>query len=555
MTAPARSAQQTTEAGQTALAYAIVETNQAGTATSDALQNVNQSTLQAATATADWLFADEDLDGLNNSQELEAGTRIDLEDTDEDGLSDGDEVNIWKTDPLVSDTDGDGLKDGKEVADGIDPLKKDTDGDGIDDAIDPDPELPPTKTPIPQPTKKPATATPTTDSRTPTATSTTIINLVDLNISVSNGQASSVPGGTITYTIDVKNRGPAAVVNARVVDMFPSSLSNIVWSCTPSQNSTCQAANGIGNIDVGVDMPVNGSARFIVNALLSPTASGVLINTASITAPSNLTEPNTVDNLAIDTDSIRPKVSLSISKTDGRTSIFPGQMNTYTIIVTNNGPSNASAVNITDVFPTGLTNISWTCEATQNSSCSVQGQQFGNINTLVNLDPGGSITITAQAKVRDNAKGALSNSVSLNSPIDPGSNNKTATDNTTIVPQADLSLDITAPISTTVSTPITYTTTITNHGPSDASGVSLDFSLPEGTTFISSFPESPTCQASPDRLICNIGAVPSNSEIQVEITLNTPLNPGIITAEAVLSSNEDDPVSTNNSSTSEVMVE
>jgi uncharacterized repeat protein (TIGR01451 family) len=555
MTAPARSAQQTTEAGQTALAYSIVETNQAGTATSAAFQNVNQSTLQAATATADWLFADEDLDGLNNSQEIEAGTRIDLQDTDEDGLSDGDEVNIWKTDPLVSDTDGDGLKDGKEVAEGIDPLKKDTDGDGLDDAIDPDPELPPTKTPIPQPTKKPATATPTTDPRTPTATSTIVINLVDLNISISNGQASSIPGGTITYTIDVKNNGPAAVVNARVVDMFPSSLSNIVWSCTPSQNSTCQTENGIGNIDAGVDMPMNGSVRFTVSALLSPTASGVLINTASVTAPSNLTEPNTVDNLSIDTDSIRPKVSLSISKTDGRTSIFPGQMNTYTIVVTNDGPSTAPAVNITDVFPSGITNISWTCEATQNSNCSVEGQQFGNINTLVNLDPGGSITISAQGEVRENAKGTLSNSASLNSPIDPGSNNKTATDNTTIVPQADLSLEITAPITTTASTPITYTTTITNHGPSDASGVTLDFSFPDGATFISSFPESPMCQASSINLICNLGAIPSGSKTQVEITLSTPPSPGVITADASLTSNEDDPVSSNNSSISEVLIE
>jgi hypothetical protein len=43
-------------------------------------------------------------------------------DTDEDGLSDDDELNVHGTDPLDPDTDGDGLPDGIEVANGLDPL-------------------------------------------------------------------------------------------------------------------------------------------------------------------------------------------------------------------------------------------------------------------------------------------------------------------------------------------------------------------------------------------------------------------------------------------------
>jgi outer membrane protein OmpA-like peptidoglycan-associated protein/opacity protein-like surface antigen len=55
-------------------------------------------------------------------------------DSDKDGLTDGDERNIYKTDPFNADTDGDGLQDGREVkVTRTEPTKPDTDGDGLTD--------------------------------------------------------------------------------------------------------------------------------------------------------------------------------------------------------------------------------------------------------------------------------------------------------------------------------------------------------------------------------------------------------------------------------------
>jgi large repetitive protein len=92
-----------------------------------------------------------DNDGLDNSEEITAGTDNNNPDTDGDGLNDGDEVNggsnpLNSCDPLAivptDDCDNDGLTNGDETLgpDGIastgdetDPINPDSDGDGFND--------------------------------------------------------------------------------------------------------------------------------------------------------------------------------------------------------------------------------------------------------------------------------------------------------------------------------------------------------------------------------------------------------------------------------------
>nr|MBP8179496.1 hypothetical protein [Acidimicrobiia bacterium] len=93
------------------------------------------------------LGTDSDGDGLTNAEEDALGTDRNDSDTDDDGLSDGDEVDEYGTDPLDDDTDGDGINDGDEVngdpesdpTDACDPdptnsaCDQDSDGDGLTD--------------------------------------------------------------------------------------------------------------------------------------------------------------------------------------------------------------------------------------------------------------------------------------------------------------------------------------------------------------------------------------------------------------------------------------
>ncbi len=78
---------------------------------------------------------DSDGDGLTDSEEVNIyKTDPNNPDTDGDELLDGEEVRVYKTDPLNPDTDGDGLTDGAEVKrHKTNPLNPDTDADGLTD--------------------------------------------------------------------------------------------------------------------------------------------------------------------------------------------------------------------------------------------------------------------------------------------------------------------------------------------------------------------------------------------------------------------------------------
>ncbi len=79
---------------------------------------------------------DSDGDGLTNLGEFQNGTDPNDGDTDNDGLSDGDEVNQYGSDPLDTDTDDDGLNDGDEADIGTSPTNTDSDGDGLSDGTE-----------------------------------------------------------------------------------------------------------------------------------------------------------------------------------------------------------------------------------------------------------------------------------------------------------------------------------------------------------------------------------------------------------------------------------
>lgn len=264
------------------------------------------------------------------------------------------------------------------------------------------------------------------------ATDTDTLSLhADLSISESDGTASVVPGHATTYSIAVSNLGPSSVSGAAVRDSMPSAISSDTWTAS---NGT----GGSGNISTTVAIPAGATVTYTVVANVSVAATGGLVNTASVMAPTGVSDTNLANNSATDTDELTPQAELSVTVTDGVASVEAGTSDTYTIIVSNDGPAAVSGASVTSAMPPAFDSDSWTVIASTGSSAAgLSGD--GGIISAVTLLPGGSATYTLVAQVNSTATGTVDDSATVTPPsgiTDPNTSNNTASDTDTITAAA-----------------------------------------------------------------------------------------------------------------------
>ena len=185
------------------------------------------------------------------------------------------------------------------------------------------------------------------------------------------------------------------------------------------------------------------------------------------------------------------QADLVITKTDGRTSAVPGTPITYTLRITNNGPNAVTSLIVTDTVPSDILNPTFT--PSEGSYYPGTGLWTG-----VSLPLNGFVVLTLSGTIKPSATGTLSNSATVAAgtgyaDMTPGNNTDTDND-TVLMPEADLSVDKTAPPGPLpVATDFSYTITLTNNGPSDATGVTLTDRIPFEVEFLSSTPSNPPC--------------------------------------------------------------
>lgn len=282
-------------------------------------------------------------------------------------------------------------------------------------------------------TRPPSTATPIPPTLTHTPTPTPIA--VDLSITKSDGSPTYTPGSTVTYTIIVANNGSNNVSGATVTDTFPAIITSASWTCASTGAATC-TPNGSGNLADTVNIPAGGTLTYTVIANTSPAALTDLTNTASVSAPPGYTETNPADNSAADTDTPVFSADLQITKTDNATHYTGSAVKTYTIVVTNAGPSNVTGATVTDIFSTNpnIASAAWTCTGAGGGTCTAAGS--GDINDTVNLPASASVTYTVTANIVASPSGSLVNTASVTAPSgvnDPAPGNNSATDTDTLI--------------------------------------------------------------------------------------------------------------------------
>ena len=134
--------------------------------------------------------------------------------------------------------------------------------------------------------------------------------------------------------------------------------------------------------------------EILVEILAMALFAAAAANTVGVS--SNTPDSNATNNTASKTTTVVTSADLSVTISDGVTSfsILDFSTHTYTIVVSNAGPSMASGVTLTDDWPSGFTRGTTT---TSQNSCTSGSSNF--TCSLGNLGPGTSATVKASYTV------------------------------------------------------------------------------------------------------------------------------------------------------------
>lgn len=301
-----------------------------------------------------------------------------------------------------------------------------------------------------------ATPDPNPDDNTSTV-EVTLEPSADVRVEKTTSTPSVPRGGEATFVVTVYNDGASAAAGIVVDEVAPIGL--IITGATPSAGSWSAADS---RWTVGTLLP-GESATLTVTA--TGIAEGTLVNTA--TATSQTPDPDPSNNTGTSTVVVTPSADLSIVKTS---SVTPAPLNgqvSYTLVVTNNGPSAASAVVVSDTLPAGLLN-----PVTSTPGCTITGSQLDC--TQATLAAGGTLTVVVSGTVDPAlADATLSNTATVTSDTpdpDPTDNTSTVTVPVSGTPRVELVKSVTAPTDSNadgrigVGDAVAYTFTIRNTG-------------------------------------------------------------------------------------------
>jgi uncharacterized repeat protein (TIGR01451 family) len=296
-----------------------------------------------------------------------------------------------------------------------------------------------------------------------TAIDSFTIPTADLEITKSDGQIIAIAGTDLSYLITVKNKGPNTVTSFSLQDIIPSQL-------TLKTPAISNVSSGIFNYNAGtgqglwsgISLKTGDTISLSLNTHLKPNAVGTLqggqyvfTNTAQIlttgiigldsnNVSTTLVEMNSANNTSTDTDQVQYQSDISMTKSDGVSYAQQNDILTYTIKLTNNGPSDVTNFTISErVTSNSLTNTAFGTPSQGFLSPANPSFVYNSITNrdeaIVNwsglsLSSGQSATIPLTAKVLM-ANGTLSNLAIINLPsgyTDPNPGNNQSEDINTI---------------------------------------------------------------------------------------------------------------------------
>jgi len=303
--------------------------------------------------------------------------------------------------------------------------------------------------------------------------------LPQINVAKTATPNPFVVGQPASYTITLTNVGSASTTGTiTIADTLPAGVT--LANSSGTNWNACSGTTTLSCTFTGT-LAAGASTTLSLNVDVAATAADA-DNTATASGGGDPTCPGAAHCSGSVTVPVDAAADIAVSKTVSNATPNVGDSVTFTITATNNGPSDATGVAITDSLPSGLAFVS----ATPSQGTYTQASGLWTIGALANAADA-TLQITATVLM----PGALTNTATktAGNEFDPNTGNNAGSAVANAQPSADLQVTKTVSNATpSLGTDVTFTITVHNAGPNDATGVVIDDALPAGLTFVSSAP-------------------------------------------------------------------
>ncbi len=303
------------------------------------------------------------------------------------------------------------------------------------------------------------------------STTTTVAASADLSITLTDTPDPVTAGTNLSYLATLTNLGPSDAQAATITLPLPAGTSFV--SATPSAGGSCNAASPVVCSWAGATTTADTRTVTVVAAVSSAQTAAL---SATATASSSTPDAVAGNNAATAATAVQVQADLSITLADAPDPVTAGTQLTYTAVVSNAGPSDATGVSVSLPLPPGTSFVSGsvtgggTC-AGSPVVCSVSGSVAPASSRTV------SVVVLVAASVLDGTVLNATATVAATSP-DPNAADNSASTTTNVIAVADLTLTFTGSATqAAINVPVTFTATSLNQGPSDAQDVIVTITL------------------------------------------------------------------------------
>jgi uncharacterized repeat protein (TIGR01451 family) len=217
----------------------------------------------------------------------------------------------------------------------------------------------------------------------------------NVRVSKTDGTATVVSTGTTAYTITVSNPSTVTATNTLIVDppvanFIKGTITCVVVAGSAAGTACPTALSILGMEGAGLTIPLiglNSTVSFVVRGTVTGPPGNTITNIATVSGV-GYTDPDTSDNQATDIDGILGRANLLIAKTNLVTSLVSGTTTSYTVTISNFGPSSVNNAVFQDPAAAGLSCTSVTCTAVIGAATCPSAA-----STTIALMQGGGIVI------------------------------------------------------------------------------------------------------------------------------------------------------------------